>query len=170
MQSDGHVSRLTMADEALRYGVLQARAAVQGAAEIVPCCNGRHSRARCANASRTRNWSIAPCHLTAVRTRRRLRNRSTTPSALLREYCITKESAGVTSAKSFRALIHPASNCCNYTVTWSRVLIPASGRLSSAGSVYAACRNNFSVANEESATSAFCNRASQLTVRWDRAP
>lgn len=55
----------------------------------------------------------------------------------------------------------PISNCCNYTVTWSRVLIPVSGRLSSSGSVYeAACRNNFSgIANEESATSGFCNRA-----------
>lgn len=36
------------------------------------------------------------------------------------------------------SLISAVSNRRNYTVTWSRVLIPVSGRLSSAGSVYEA--------------------------------
>lgn len=46
------------------------------------------------------------------------------------------------------SLISAVSNRRNYTVTWSRVLIPVSGRLSSAGSVYEAVSQEFLLRRE----------------------
>lgn len=121
-------------------------------AEIIPCCNARTAeRAPLQSPLRkrttARNWPIA--HHLRVVDARRLRNeryRSMTRARLLRDDCVMNERKRPECVrKKYPKSRRIPSRIVAITPLRDVVLNPVSGRLSNAGSVYAAaCRNNFS--------------------------